>query len=153
MKELSRKQFNRLTSVQKVKRFHKAFNERNQNILDNYNYYRQKEESDEDGKENFKILSDSFSWHFKETLELLSELEEEYMYVMCQHYGAIDPDFKKEIDELCPSEDESYWTGKTLSKTKLNDVCNTIDLIKNMKQEIENSPLNALIMYEDKESV
>ena len=149
MKELSRKQFNRLTSFQKVKRFHRAFNERNQNILDNYNYYRQKEESDEDGIENFKILSDSFSCHFKEALELLSELEEEYMYVMCQHYGAIDPDFKKEIDELCPSGDESYWTGKKLSRKKINDISNTIELLKNMKQEIVDSPLNALILNED----
>ncbi|MFZ1376834.1 MAG: hypothetical protein WAS25_09595 [Geothrix sp.] len=150
MNDLTEQQFNRLTQVQKVEMVMEVFNRRSQDNLDAYETYCQEEESDEEARINSELLSKVLADLFEETMEILSQMEEANMYDLCQHFGATDPSFKLEMDQLYPA-DESYWTGKKLNGFKLNDVSTAIDKIKGAMLRLSESPLRALILEQQSE--
>jgi len=149
MKNLSRKQFNRLTYVQKVEMALAAFNVRIQKLLDTYEFYRKEAESEEKARVCSEILSERLKEEFKRIHELLSELQEVAMYHLCQHYGATEPDFRAKIDRKFPSDEPDYWTGKKLNPFKLNDIREALDMIAEAFEEMEDNPLHVLIQKKD----
>lgn len=146
MKNLSRKQFNRLTSVQKVGMALEAFNGRIERLLNTYELFRQKAESEEEARACSEILSVRLEDEFNMINELLSKIQESAMYHLCQHYGATDSNFRAEIDRKYPSDELAYWTGKKLNKLKYTDINEALDMIVDAFDDIKNNPLQKFVL-------